>query len=198
MRELFYDELYYTKSKTRIQIIGRYEQNPWVLIASDRMNREEPWLKSLQEYFVTVLSDRAEPRDFTAGQFHPDTLHEILAKVEEEKGIRKIGLLGVGEYSKDLLQVVNRNPFGISFVIFVNPPADVLEDSKVLPVPLGVVLGLGASEEEDSVRAAFEKVAAPDKVIYEIKKGGTCPMDAQPALFTIAIRQSVYRLSGKK
>ncbi len=187
----------FTTGEHAIQVAGKHENNPWILIGSDPSEFDREWVEALQRYFVALLPKAIQ--EYDSAEELTETMDALRRELDGDDSFRSIGYMGIGAHAEPILSAVQSNPMGIPYLVLVNPSVGLLESCKVLPIPIAVILGLGDSEpEEEAVRTAFSDIVAPDKVIFEIKKGGGRPMDAQPALFTIAVRQAVYRFLQKK
>ncbi len=174
---------------------GQYKENPTVYIAGEVDEHDSDWVKGLKPYFTSITPERGTLDADCERLYILDDLSLFLRFFEQNKlFIDQIGMIAYGAACVEAMEAIRENSFAIPFVICINPSAQCLQHYDVVSVPVGVILGLGdADQEEEAVVDAFERLAAPDKVLYEIKNGGTRPMDKKPALFLIALRQAIYR-----
>lgn len=182
-------------SDYELHLLGQYKENPVVYIGAEEAEHESDWVKGLKSYFTTITPDQGTHDEECEGLCILDDLSLFLRFFEQNKlFIDQIGMIAYGAACVEAMEAIRENSFAIPFVICINPSAQCLQHYDVVSVPVGVILGLGdADQEEEAVVDAFERLAAPDKVLYEIKNGGTRPMDKKPALFLIALRQAIYR-----
>lgn len=182
-------------SDYELHLLGQYKENPVVYIGAEEAEHESDWVKGLKSYFTTITPDQGTHDEECEGLCIQDDLDMLLRIFEKESlRINQIGIIAYGSACVEAMEAIRENSFAIPYLICINPSSQCLQRYDIVSVPVGVILGLGgADQEEEAVVDAFEKLVAPDKVLYDIKNGGARPMEKKPALFLIALRQAIYR-----